>query len=188
MTPPPGWPITPDGWFQRARQCRSLNCAARPPGAVVSLLVVHGISLPPGEFGGPYIDQLFRNALDVSAHPYFATIPAGRVSAHLLIDRDGALAQYVALDDVAWHAGESCFDGVPDCNRYSIGVEMEGSDELPYTDAQYRALTATAQSLIARYPALVAERVVGHCAVAPGRKTDPGPTFDWPRLRAALRG
>ena len=175
------------GWLRRARRCPSPNFSSRAPGEAVSLLVVHGISLPPGEFGGPYVDQLFCNALDTAAHPYFATLPAGRVSAHLLIDRRGALTQYVALDDAAWHSGESCFGGAPDCNRYSVGVELEGADEVPYTDAQYRALSALARLLIARYPALSAQRVVGHCDIAPGRKTDPGPAFDWPRLRAALR-
>ena len=174
------------GWLRRARRCRSPNLSARPPGELVSLLVVHGISLPPGEFGGPYVDQLFCNALDVAAHPYFATISAGRVSAHALIDRRGALTQYVSLDDVAWHSGESCFEGVPDCNRYSIGVELEGADDVPYTDAQYRTLGALARFLIARHPALTPRRVVGHCDIAPGRKTDPGPAFDWPRLRATL--
>lgn len=171
------------GWLNAAQASPSPNRDARPPRATVDLLVVHGISLPPGEFGGSWIEDLFHNQLDPTAHPYFAGIAALRVSAHLLIRRDGALVQFVGFDQRAWHAGESSFRGRPRCNDYAVGVELEGCDDDAYDDAQYRALARVARLLAAHYPALAPDRIVGHCDIAPGRKTDPGPAFDWARLR-----
>jgi AmpD protein len=177
-----------DGWLEGAVRRRSPNQDARPDPADVSLLVVHGISLPPGEFGGPWIDALFTNRLDLAAHPYFARLGDLRVSAHLLIRRDGGMVQYVPFGARAWHAGESRFAGRERCNDYSVGVELEGADEVPYTDAQYAALAAVARALMRAYPAIVPDRIAGHSDVAPGRKTDPGPAFDWARLRASIAG
>jgi N-acetyl-anhydromuramoyl-L-alanine amidase len=173
---------TRTGLVAPARQLPSPNCDERPPGAVPELIVLHGISLPPGQFGGDAIDRLFTNTLAPTAHPYFREIAALRVSAHLLIRRDGELVQYVALHRRAWHAGESCYRGRPACNDYSIGIELEGSDDTPYGDAQYARLAELVRALLAHYPTLDLRRVVGHCDVAPGRKSDPGPAFDWPRL------
>ena len=152
----------------------------------VDLIVVHGISLPPGEFGGPWIDALFTKVLDPDAHPYFRTIADLRVSAHLLIRRDGDLAQYVPLHRRAWHAGVSNFAGRSRCNDFSIGIELEGTDHLPYDDRQYSRLAEVIAALRTAYPTLTPERLVGHADIAPGRKTDPGPAFDWARLRRLL--
>ncbi len=174
------------GWLIPARRAPSPNHDPRPGGCGVDLLVIHGISLPPGEFGGPWIDALFCNALDPAAHPYFPEIEGLRVSAHVLIRRDGEVVQYVPFERRAWHAGQSCFAGRERCNDFSIGIELEGCDEHPYTDAQYASLAAVTRSLMAAYPALSADRIVGHSDIAPGRKTDPGPHFDWPRFRASL--
>lgn len=173
--------------LEEALWCPSPNCDARPDPDDISLLVVHGISLPPGQYGGPHVDALFRNCLDPAAHPYFATLQGLRVSAHLLIRRDGAITQYVPFDQRAWHAGASAFAGRAACNDYSIGVELEGTDDDPYTGAQYQALGQVARALLRAYPRLNPQRIVGHSDIAPGRKTDPGPVFDWPRLRAALQ-
>ena len=166
----------------------SPNCDERPPGCDLELVVVHNISLPPGEYGGPWIERLFTNALAGTEHPYFEDIRGLRVSAHLLIRRDGEVTQYVPFSARAWHAGASCFAGREQCNDYSIGVELEGTDELPYTDAQYNVLAAIAGTLMQAYPAIAPERIAGHCDIAPGRKTDPGPAFDWPRFRASIAG
>jgi AmpD protein len=160
----------------------SPNFDERPEGAAVELLVVHAISLPPGEFGGPGIEALFLNRLDPAAHPYYAAIAHLRVSAHFLIRRDGALVQFVPCTQRAWHAGESSWRGRSRCNDFSIGVELEGSDEIPFEDAQYGTLEALTTSLAAVYPLV---GVAGHSDIAPGRKTDPGPFFDWPRFHAA---
>jgi AmpD protein len=176
-----------DGWVEGARRCVSPNQDGRPDPQDVSLLLIHGISLPPGEFGGPWIDALFQNRLDPAAHPYFRGIADLRVSAHLLVRRDGELVQYVPCGARAWHAGASCHAGRERCNDYAIGIELEGTDELPYTDAQYDALVAVTEALLRAYPALSPDRIAGHADVAPGRKTDPGPAFDWDRYRAALR-
>jgi AmpD protein len=167
-----------------ARWVPSPNCDARPAGADVALLVVHGISLPPGQYGGDAIERLFTNRLDAAAHPYFAAIATLRVSAHFLIRRDGELVQFVACNDRAWHAGASRWRGRERCNDFSIGVELEGADDAPYAPAQYAMLARLAKALARRYP--IAD-VVGHADVAPGRKTDPGPAFDWGRL-ARLAG
>jgi len=152
----------------------------------VDLLVVHGISLPPGELGGHWIEALFQNRLDPQAHPYFRSIADLRVSAHLLIRRDGELVQFVDLAKRAWHAGPSCFQGRERCNDFSIGIELEGTETVPYTDAQYAVLAETVRAVMERFPAITPARLVGHSDIAPGRKTDPGPAFDWARLRSAL--
>jgi N-acetyl-anhydromuramoyl-L-alanine amidase len=161
----------------------SPNRDARPPGVEADLIVVHGISLPPDEFGGPWIDRLFTNTLPARGHPYFAEIASLRVSSHLVIRRDGALTQYVAFPERAWHAGVSCYEGRAACNDFSIGVELEGSDTIPYDERQYTALAAVVAALCAAYPRLSPARMVRHSDIAPGRKTDPGPAFDWPRAR-----
>jgi AmpD protein len=175
-----------DHRLQQARWQPSPNCDARPDPADISLLVIHGISLPPGEFGGAHVDALFCNSLDAAAHPYFAEICHLRVSAHLFIGRDGALTQFVPFDRRAWHAGVSEFRGRTACNDYSIGIELEGTDETPYTDAQYERLGVVAHALLSTYTGITPQRIVGHSDIAPGRKTDPGPAFDWARFRAAL--
>ena len=175
-----------NGWLQQARQVISPNFGPRPAGVEPELIVVHNISLPPGCFGGDEVEQLFCNCLDWTAHPYFEEIRGLEVSAHFLLRRCGELVQFVAVDDRAWHAGLSCWRGRDNCNDFSIGIELEGSDELPYTDAQYRTLAALTRALFAHYPALDREHLVGHADIAPGRKTDPGPAFDWPRYRASL--
>lgn len=174
------------GLVQPARYCLSPNHDARPDDAVVDLLVVHGISLPPGEFGGPWIEQLFTNSLDRQAHPYFAEIADMRVSAHFLIRRDGELTQFVPVHRRAWHAGDSAWRGRARCNDFSLGVELEGADTVPYTAKQYARLAELAEALRAVYPAIDDTRVVGHSDIAPGRKTDPGPAFDWDGFRARL--
>jgi AmpD protein len=169
-----------------ARWLASPNADARPDPADISLLVVHAISLPPGRFGGGFIDALFTNRLDPAAHPYFRKIRGLKVSSHLCIFRDGAVRQYVAFDRRAWHAGESSFEGRVRCNDFSIGVELEGTDERPFEARQYRRLAAVARALMRAYPAITPARIVGHSDIAPGRKTDPGPHFDWLRFHAEL--
>jgi AmpD protein len=176
------------GLLPDARQAPSPHCDDRPDGVAADLLVIHNISLPPGEFGGPWIEQLFLNRLDPEAHPYFATIAGLRVSAHLLIRRDGERIQFVDLCRRAWHAGPSCFDGRSACNDFSIGIELEGADSIPFTDAQYHALATVSQQIMQRFPAITAQRITGHSDIAPGRKTDPGPAFDWDRYRALMQG
>ncbi len=178
--------IIEDGWLQGANICPSPNWNERPQDADISLLVIHNISLPPGEFGGGYVQAFFQNKLDINAHPYFATIAQLEVSAHLFIERNGAITQFVPFSARAWHAGVSSFDGVANCNDYSIGIELEGTDELPYSDEQYQVLEKVTRQLMQTYPKLTAERITGHDQVAPGRKTDPGPAFDWVRFRRAL--
>lgn len=175
------------GWCDSARRCPSPNCNARPDGEV-SLLVIHNISLPPGQFGTGEVENLFLNRLDPQAHPYFAGIAHLQVSAHFLIARDGALTQFVSCNERAWHAGVSCFAGREQCNDFSLGIELEGTDELPYSDAQYATLQRLTRALLRAYPALGVERICGHSDIAPQRKTDPGPAFDWARYRAALTG
>lgn len=176
-----------DHWLLDARRQPSPNCDERPVVDDISLLVIHNISLPPGEFGGPHIDELFCNSLAPDAHPYFAGICHLRVSAHVLIRRDGSLVQYVPFHRRAWHAGQSSFAGRPQCNDFSIGIELEGCDDLPFADAQYAALTRVTTALMTRYPGLDPGRITGHSDIAPGRKTDPGPCFDWSRYLAELR-
>lgn len=166
------------GWMSAVRHAPSPNFDPRPPDTAVELLVIHSISLPPGQFGGDAIECLFQNRLDPAAHPYFATIAGTRVSAHFLIRRDGDIVQFVSCLDRAWHAGASSFAGRSRCNDFSIGIELEGSDVVAFEDAQYRALARVTARLRARLP-LAAVR--GHDDIAPGRKTDPGPAFDWSR-------
>lgn len=159
----------------------------RPPGAEVDIVVLHGITLPPGRFGGPWIERLFLGRpMPAEEHPFFATLRDLRVSAHLLIRRSGALVQYVPFHRRAWHAGVSSWEGRDGCNDVSIGIELEGADDLPYEGAQYRALAEVLAALAVAYPAITPERIVGHSDVAPGRKTDPGTHFDGARLRALL--
>ena len=173
------------GWCSAARHCPSPNCNERPDGEV-SLLVIHNISLPPGQFGTGQVEALFDNRLDPQAHPYFAGIAHLQVSAHFLIERDGTLIQFVSCNQRAWHAGVSCFAGREQCNDFSIGIELEGTDELPYSEAQYAVLAALSRELLRVYPGITAERICGHSDIAPGRKTDPGPAFDWPRYLDSL--
>jgi len=178
---------TDTGLIQPARQCISPNNDDRPDGAVPESLIVHGISLPPGEFGGPEIEQLFTNSLDWDTHPYFAEIRGLEVSTHLLMRRDGELVQFVPFSRRAWHAGDSSFRGRTCCNDFSIGIELEGDDETPYTDSQYSVLIAVTNALVAAYPALSAREMAAHSDISLGRKTDPGPAFDWLRLYDGLR-
>lgn len=177
-------PVT--GLLLGVRQMLSPHHDERPAGVVPDLIVVHGISLPPGEFGGPWIDQFFAGNLDATAHPYFAEVARLRVSAHVLIRRDGAIVQYVPFGARAWHAGASHYAGREACNDFSIGIELEGTDLVDYTAAQYDALAALVRALCAAYPTLDRARIAGHCDVAPSRKSDPGPSFDWSRLRTLL--
>ena len=170
-----------DGWMSAARRIDSPNNDDRPAGEAISLVVVHAISLPPAQFGSDDIVRLFTNSLDPEAHPYFSAISALRVSAHFLIRRDGVLIQFVSCLRRAWHAGESSWNGRERCNDFSIGIELEGCDELPFEEAQYLRLVDLIQSLCTCFPIAA---VVGHSDIAPGRKTDPGQCFDWQRLAA----
>jgi N-acetyl-anhydromuramoyl-L-alanine amidase len=178
---------TDRGLLELARQEPSPNCDERPPGVEPDLIVVHGISLPPGEFGGPWIDQLFTSVLPPDVHPYFAEVANLRVSSHLLIRRSGEVVQYVPFHLRAWHAGVSSWEGRERCNDFSIGIELEGADHSPYESTQYAMLARVIAVLCRSYPHLTPDRVVGHSDIAPGRKSDPGPVFDWPRLRSLLR-
>lgn len=178
--------VDAEGWLRGAERRPSPNRDARPADTVVDLLVIHNISLPPGEFGGPWIDDLFLARLDPEAHPYFSAIAGVPVSAHLLILRDGRCVQYVPFGERAWHAGASCFAGRERCNDYSIGIELEGTDDHPFDPLQYRALAGVTRTLMAAYPGIRPERIVGHSDIAPGRKTDPGAHFDWDRFLALL--
>lgn len=173
-------------WLPGVRHLPSPNADERPAGAPIDLLVIHNISLPPGRFGAGYITDLFLNRLDPGAHPYFAAIADLRVSAHLLIRRDGTALQFVALDRRAWHAGASRHCGREGCNDFSIGIELEGTDKLPYSSLQYWRLTRLIGQIIQLYPAISTERIVGHSDIAPTRKTDPGPAFDWSYLHRCL--
>ncbi len=169
-----------NGWLSAARRVPSPNFNQRPVGTDIRLLVIHNISLPPEQFENGYIEQFFTNQLDASEHPYFATIADIQVSSHLLITRSGEVVQFVSFDQRAWHAGQSSYQGTADCNDFSIGIELEGTDTLPYTDKQYLALAETTKALLIHYPT-IGNHITGHSDIAPGRKTDPGPAFDWPR-------
>ncbi len=173
------------GILGEALQIPSPNWDLRPAGEALTLLVIHNISLPPGEFGGDGIVRLFTNTLDHGAHPYYETLRGLRVSSHFLIRRTGDLVQFVPCACRAWHAGASSWQGRERCNDFSVGVELEGADDVPYTDAQYRRLAELTAALRRRYP--IAD-IVGHADIAPGRKTDPGPAFDWARYRNLLSG
>ncbi len=175
------------GLLSTARLCLSPNCDERPDESDISLIVIHNISLPPNQFGGQGIDQLFTNTLDKNAHPFYQDIIDLRVSSHLLIRRDGEVVQYVPFHKRAWHAGESQFLGRRVCNDFSIGIEMEGTDFEPFTGKQYEVLIATIKGLLEAYPTLSAEAITGHEHIAPGRKTDPGPYFDWERLQKVFK-
>lgn len=175
------------GWVAQARRCPSPNFNARPADTRISLLVIHNISLPPGKFSGTCIDDFFCNRLDHAAHPYFEHLRGMEVSAHFLIRRSGELVQYVSIDDRAWHAGKSSFEGRENCNDFSIGIELEGTDDRPFTAKQYARLATLSALLLRTCPDIKPQRIVGHSDIAPGRKTDPGPAFDWRRYRAALR-
>jgi N-acetyl-anhydromuramoyl-L-alanine amidase len=174
------------GLLAGVRQVLSPHFDARPKDIAPELVVVHGISLPAGEFGGPWIDHLFAGSLPAEAHPSFRDTAALRVSAHAVIRRDGAITQYVPFGMRAWHAGQSEYQGRNGCNDFSIGIELEGTDTTPYTDAQYDSLAALVAALLSTYHTLSAERIAGHSDIAPGRKTDPGPAFEWARFRHLL--
>lgn len=182
----PDYHIDAQGWLDGVARVASPNHDARPADVDIRLVVVHGISLPPGEFGGGHVQEFFCNRLDPAGHSYFADICALQVSAHCLIERDGRVTQFVSFDDRAWHAGESAWRGATACNDFSVGIELEGCDELAYEDVQYATLAALIGALRARYPSIDSDGVTGHSDVAPGRKTDPGPAFDWVRLRSLL--
>lgn len=171
--------INADGWANAARCLPSPNFDARPDEMPVELLVIHNISLPPSQFGGDWIDDLFLNRLDPLAHPYFETIHTFRVSSHFLIKRDGSITQYVSCNDRAWHAGASCWRDRTRCNDFAIGIELEGDDFSPFTDAQYTSLHALTKAVLHRYSSI--QGVAGHSEISPGRKTDPGEHFDWLR-------
>ncbi|MCU0764919.1 MAG: 1,6-anhydro-N-acetylmuramyl-L-alanine amidase AmpD [Burkholderiaceae bacterium] len=171
--------IGPDGWIDGARRIRSPNCDARPAGAAVELLVLHNISLPPGRFGSGCVEQLFRNEAATADHSFMALLAGLRVSAHFLIERDGRLTQFVGVDQRAWHAGASCFEGRSGCNDFSVGAELEGTDFTEFEPAQYAMLARLVKALRAVLPL---RAVRGHSHIAAGRKTDPGPLFDWDRF------
>ena len=171
------------GWVSGMRRIASPNCDARPHGTAIELLVIHNISLPPGEFSGEAVAQLFTNTLNTEAHPYYAQLQGVKVSAHFLIRRNGEIVQFVPCSKRAWHAGASLWQGRSGCNDFSIGVELEGSDHVPFSDQQYIALGRLTRLLKRAYPI---RALAGHTDIAPGRKTDPGPHFDWPRYFASL--
>lgn len=174
------------GVLRPARYCESPNCDDRPDGATIDLVVIHGISLPPGQFGGPWVEKLFTNCLDPTAHSYFREIEGVTVSAHAFVTRAGEVVQFVPFHRRAWHAGLSRFQGRTRCNDFSIGIELEGTDDTPYEAAQYVALTNVLRALWRAYPDLPRQNLAGHSDIAPGRKTDPGPAFDWERLQRLL--
>ncbi|MDW6002998.1 1,6-anhydro-N-acetylmuramyl-L-alanine amidase AmpD [Vibrio mangrovi] len=180
--------IDQDGWYSEAQRVISPYYDARESPDDISLLVIHNISLPPGQFGGPYIEQLFQGQLRAEQHPFFQVIAHFQVSAHCLIRRDGHVIQFVSFLDRAWHAGVSSFAGRKRCNDYAIGIELEGTEFTAYTDEQYQSLAALTQEILERYPHITRERITGHQFIAPLRKTDPGLTFDWRRYRNMLKG
>lgn len=174
------------GLIEGVRQVASPNCDERPAGMAIDVLVIHAISLPPGDFGGDQVEALFCNRLDPAGHPFYREIAGLRVSAHLLIRRDGAMIQFVPLHKRAWHAGQSRHEGRPRVNDFSIGIELEGTDDLPFENPQYEQLGRVTQLLLQAYPEITPARIVGHSDIAPGRKTDPGPCFDWRRYQDRL--
>ena len=164
----------------------SPNFNERPDPADINAIIIHGISLPPGEFGGPWIEALFQNRIQGDEHAYFERLKGMQVSSHLVIRRDGQIIQYVPLNKRAWHAGVSSLHGRENCNDFSIGIELEGTDTIPYEAAQYDSLAAVVRSMLKHYPAIKKESIVGHCDIAPGRKTDPGQVFEWERFFAEI--
>ena len=175
------------GWLDAAEILPSTNCDDRPDENDISGIIIHNISLPPGQFGGGWIADLFLNQLDQNAHPYFAVIAHLKVSSHLLIRRDGLIQQFVPFHKRAWHAGVSCWEGRERCNDFTVGIEMEGDDETAFTEEQYQQLATVSKALFATYPLLSKERITGHEHIAPGRKTDPGPHFDWVYFKQVLQ-
>ena len=175
-----------NGWLASVERHDSPNFNARPTGVDVSALIIHNISLPPGAYGGQFITPFFLNTLDIGLHPYFAAIAHMRVSAHCLIERSGKLVQFVSFNDRAWHAGRSALGDEVECNDFAVGIELEGTDDDPYTPLQYEALISITKELMKAYPKITIDRIVGHCDVAPGRKTDPGPVFDWKYYKNSL--
>ncbi|MEO8188598.1 MAG: 1,6-anhydro-N-acetylmuramyl-L-alanine amidase AmpD [Burkholderiaceae bacterium] len=171
--------VRPDGWLEGVCRVSSPNYDARPPGSAIGLIVIHNISLPPGQYGGDHISRLFTNTLEVLVDPYFAEVAGLQVSAHVLIERDGAVTQFVSFANRAWHAGVSYFNGRAACNDFSVGIELEGTDFEAFADVQYATLNSVIAALLATYPI---EAVRGHADIAPDRKTDPGPFFDWRRV------
>ncbi len=169
-----------DGWLDQVRRVPSPNFDVRPVRCSIELIVVHNVSLPPGKYGGRHVERLFTNALESAADPFFTHIAAVRVSAHILIERDGTVTQFVAFTDRAWHAGASVFDGRTACNDFSVGIELEGTDFEAFTDLQYSSLNSVIDALLAAYKV---RAICGHSDIAAGRKTDPGPFFDWRRIR-----
>ncbi len=181
------WHIDAAGWLAAAEQIHSPNYDERPDADDVSLLIIHNISLPPGEFGTGCVHDLFCNQLDHGAHPFFEEIVGLKVSSHFLIDRLGHLTQFVPTLGRAWHAGVSCYEGREVCNDFSIGIELEGTDDQPYTDVQYARLQQLTRAIMERHPRITAARITGHEHIAPGRKTDPGPAFDWERYLESIK-
>nr|VFJ94663.1 MAG: AmpD protein [Candidatus Kentron sp. H]VFJ94914.1 MAG: AmpD protein [Candidatus Kentron sp. H]VFK01804.1 MAG: AmpD protein [Candidatus Kentron sp. H] len=173
-------------WLRGVRRAPSPNRDERPAGCAIELLVIHAISLPPGEFGGPFIEDLFLNRLDPDAHPYFRALAEPRVSAHLLLRRDGEVIQFVPFGERAWHAGFSRFRGKNDCNDFSIGIELEGADHVPYDERQYGRLAELGRLFLSAWPGIGRDGIQGHCDIAPGRKTDPGESFSWERFYRLL--
>ncbi len=176
-----------DGWFPSAKKIPSPNFNQRPDSADVSLLVIHNISLPPEQFGNGCIEAFFCNRLDKHHHPYFKTIAKLEVSSHFLITRKGELVQFVSTEQRAWHAGKSRFEARDNCNDFSIGVELEGADTLPYSAEQYDSVASLIQHLMEAYPRITKDRIVGHSDISPGRKTDPGPAFNWQKIRGMIK-
>ena len=176
-----------NGWLQGIEQQISNFFTSREPEQVISLLVIHNISLPAGSFGGNHITDLFLGRLTADAHPSFADIAQLEVSAHCLIRRDGSIIQYVSFDDKAWHAGVSCFNNREKCNDFSIGIELEGTDDIPYAEEQYQQLSKITDCLQNQYPSIISDHIVGHCDIAPGRKTDPGKAFNWTHFQQLLQ-
>lgn len=175
-----------NGWLSAQKQVISPHFNPRPDPHDISLLVIHYISLPPEQFGGDFIDQFFSGTLNPAMHPYFNTIKDLRVSAHCLINRQGEITQYVSFNDMAWHAGVSSFEGRDKCNDYSIGIELEGSNNQPFTESQYQTLARLTQKLMLSYPKITLKRIVGHNQIAPERKIDPGQYFNWDYYRSLL--
>ncbi|MFT7387881.1 MAG: AmpD protein [Candidatus Endobugula sp.] len=174
------------GWLSSARRVATPNVNTRPDNETISVLVIHNISLPPSQFENGCIEQFFTNQLPLDAHPYFAEIAGLQVSAHVLITRAGEVIQFVPFDLRAWHAGSSCFKGRDNCNDFSIGIELEGTDEIAYTSSQYEVLVQVTNSITTAYPAITIESIVGHSDISPGRKTDPGESFDWQKFYRLL--
>jgi AmpD protein len=185
-SPLPEIRVNAAGWIEGIRHCQSPNFSARPKEVAIRLLVIHCISLPSRQFGGDAIERFFCNRLGADEHPDFASIADMCVSAHLLVRRDGECIQFVSFLDRAWHAGRSSYQGVAECNDFGIGIELEGADDVPYEPAQYQTLAAVTRSLGKRWPAIGEGAITGHSDIAPGRKTDPGPAFDWQRYRQLL--